>query len=69
MAVEPKFRRSGIARKLVEEVEKRFHRLGINIIACLVENWNTEGMTVFEKLGYIEFKGMKYYTKRKFIDV
>ncbi len=69
LAVKPECRNSGIARRLVQEVEDRLNDLGIHIIACLVEDWNIESMKVFEKLGYKEFMGMKYYTKRKHTDI
>jgi len=52
VAVAPEFQRQNIAKKLIAEVEDRFSELGIDIISCLVEDWNTKSLKVFEKLGY-----------------
>jgi ribosomal protein S18 acetylase RimI-like enzyme len=65
LAVSPKYRKKSIARKLVFEVEKRFDELGLDIIACMVEGWNTDSMMVFEKLGYEKYPDVAYFTKRK----
>jgi hypothetical protein len=54
---------------LVTGVEKRLSRLGIGLIACLIEDWNCESMRVFEKLGYTRHPDVVYLTKRKSQDV
>ena len=54
---------------MVEEVERRLNERGIGIFACFIEDWNIDSMKVFEKLGYTEFKGIKYYTKRKYPEI
>jgi ribosomal protein S18 acetylase RimI-like enzyme len=69
LAVNPDFRKKDIARKLVHEAEKRLDKLGIDIIACLIEGWNKESMKVFEKLGYEKYPDVAYYTKRKNWDI
>ena len=40
LAVSPAFRRRGIARLLVAEVEARMAALGLDIIAALIESQN-----------------------------
>lgn len=65
----PEYRKKGIAAKLVKEVENRLFDMGIGIIACLIEDWNTESMEVFEKMGYKRHNDITYYTKRGFADV
>ena len=65
LAVCPEFRRQSIARRLVDEVESRLSRLGIEVIACLIEGWNTTSMQVFERLGYERYPGIAYFSKRK----
>ncbi len=65
LAVSPEFQRKNIAKKLIAEVEDRFSELGIDIIACLVEDWNTKSLQVFEKLGYKKHSDMVYFSKRK----
>ena len=69
LAVRPEFQRRGIARMLVEEVEKRLSGMGIGISAALVENWNEKSMDVFERLGYTRHDDITYFSKRKSQDV
>ena len=69
LVVAPEYRKKGIAAKLVKEVENRLFDMGIGIIACLIEDWNTESMEVFEKMGYKQHNDITYYTKRRFADV
>jgi ribosomal protein S18 acetylase RimI-like enzyme len=68
-AVAPEFQRQNIAKKLIAEVEDRFSELGIDIIACLVEDWNTKSLQVFEKLGYKKHSDIFYLSKRKNSDI
>ncbi|MBC8490345.1 MAG: GNAT family N-acetyltransferase [Bacteroidetes bacterium] len=65
LAVAPEYRKKSIARKLVNEAEKKLEKQGIEIIACLIEGWNKQSIKVFEKLGYEIFPDVAYYTKRK----
>lgn len=41
LAVAPAYRKTGIAAKLVKEVENRLFDMGIGIIAGLIKDWNT----------------------------
>jgi len=65
LAVSPEFQRQDVAKKLIAEVEDRFSELGIDIIACLVEDWNTKSLQVFKKLGYKMHSDISYFSKRK----
>jgi len=65
VAVTPRYQRLGVAAKLVSEVERRLEAVGIGIIACLIEDWNTESITFFQKIGYHYHKDIMYFTKRK----
>jgi len=65
LAVIPAFRRRGIARMLLAEAEDRLSRQGIEIVACLVDDWNVDSARFFEKSGYKRFDGIAYFTKRK----
>lgn len=69
LAVLPEFQRRGVARRLVNEVENRLSKVGIEIVACLIENWNTTSMEVFERLGYKRESDVVYFTKRGNSDV
>jgi ribosomal protein S18 acetylase RimI-like enzyme len=64
VAVIPEFRNRGIGRALVQYAEQLLRDQGIGIFACLIEDYNQESLEVFQKLGYIEFHGMHYLTKR-----
>jgi ribosomal protein S18 acetylase RimI-like enzyme len=65
LAVDAEFQRQNIARKLVAEVESRLSELGIEVIACLIEERNITSMHVFERLGYEKYPYIAYYSKRK----
>jgi ribosomal protein S18 acetylase RimI-like enzyme len=64
LAIAKDSRRQNIARKLVTAVETRLNEMGIDVIACLIEDENTLSVKFFEKLGYT--KGtVEYFSKRK----
>jgi len=65
LVVAPAFRKKGIAKRLVEAVEQHFTSIGIDIVACLIEDWNTISMQVFEQLGYTKHPDILYYSKRR----
>jgi ribosomal protein S18 acetylase RimI-like enzyme len=69
LVVEPSYQKKGIAKRLVEGVEHHFASLGIDIVACLIEEWNTTSMQVFEQLGYTKHADILYFSKRKNIKV
>ena len=64
LAVDTEFRRKDVAKRLVAELESRFEKIGLEVIACLIEGKNTASMEVFKKLGYEELD-VKYFSKRK----
>ena len=65
LVVAPSYQKKGIAKRLVEEVEHHFLTIGIDIVACLIEEWNTTSMQVFEQLGYTKHPDILYFSKRK----
>jgi ribosomal protein S18 acetylase RimI-like enzyme len=69
LAVAPEFRKQGIARMLVAKVEKCLSELGIEIVASLIEAWNTKSMQAFERLGYKRHSDVFYFSKRKNTEV
>jgi ribosomal protein S18 acetylase RimI-like enzyme len=65
LAVDPKFRRRGIATALVAEAERVLRRNGINIFCALVVGSNVASKKLFRKLGYEELEDVKYFSKRE----
>jgi ribosomal protein S18 acetylase RimI-like enzyme len=59
------YRQKGIAKRLIEDFEHHLAALGINIVACLIEDWNIASMQVFKQLGYIKHTDILYFSKRK----
>ena len=69
LAVAPSYRRQGLAACLVHEVEARLYDKGIEIIACLIEDWNESSLTAFQQMGYKRHDDIIYLSKRKHEDV
>ena len=69
LAVIPEYRKKGIGKALVDKAEEILDELGIGIYVCLIEDYNKSSLEVFQKLGYNEFPGMHYLSKRKFKDI
>jgi ribosomal protein S18 acetylase RimI-like enzyme len=65
LAVHPDYQRKGIAKNLCFEVENKLNNLGIEIICCLIENYNINSFNFFNNLGYILHEDIKYLSKRK----
>jgi ribosomal protein S18 acetylase RimI-like enzyme len=66
LAVDAALRKRGIGARLVSEAERRLEELGMDILACLIEDDNTVSMAVFEKLGYKKHPEIIYFAKRKY---
>jgi len=69
LAVHPDYRRRGIGTQLVREVERRLDAMGIDIVTCLIEDWNTSSQEFFTVLGYHRHDDIHYYSKRKNAEV
>jgi len=65
LAVSPLYRRQGIAKRLVAEIEKRLSAQGIDIVAYLVEDENRESRQFIKSIGYEEHPDITYFTRRK----
>jgi ribosomal protein S18 acetylase RimI-like enzyme len=66
LAVDAALRKRGIGARLVREAEGRLETLGMDILACLIEDDNAVSMAVFEKLGYKKHPEIIYFAKRKY---
>ncbi len=69
LAVIPEWQRKGIARGLIEELEKVFHDRGIKVIEVLVEEWGTDSKALFESMGFVPHDDITYYSKRESRDI
>ncbi len=69
VVVIPQYRHKGIARKLIDSAEIWLIEQGIGIFACQIEDYNNESYEAFKKLGYINFEGIRYLTKRIHPDI
>jgi len=65
LAVDAALRRAGIGARLVREAEEWLESVGMDILACLIEDGNATSMAVFEKLGYKKHPEIIYFAKRK----
>lgn len=65
LVVIPSYRKKGMAKQLVHEVEHHLKILGIDIISSLIEDWNETSMQVFKNLGYTKHTDILYFSKRK----
>ncbi len=69
LCVLPEYRKQGIARKLVKSSEQWLKEQDIGIFACQIEGYNKESFEAFQKMGYVNFEGIRYLTKRVHPDI
>ena len=63
MAVSPVHRRRGIARLLMDELERRFVELGVPRVHLHVLESNGDGRSLWDALGYKHDEGVLFYGK------
>ncbi len=63
LAVEPDYRRQGLAARLVAEAEKELRARGIQVFAALIENENVASLSLFQREGY-KTHDVAYVSKR-----
>lgn len=69
LAVDPDYRRQGLALRLIQLCEEHFQAQGIEIWAALIEDWNEASMALFRKAGYALADDVTYASRRKHRDV
>ena len=69
LAVDPAYRRRGIAAKLITHAEEALEKRGAAIFGVLIETPNEESVRLFQKIGYVAHRQILYVTKRKNAEV
>lgn len=64
LAVDPEYRRRGVAKTLIAEAEKVLRQKGIKIFCALIEDSNAASKELFRKCGYTEHRDIIYFSKR-----
>lgn len=65
LAVDPAYRRRGVAKALIMEAEKVLRRHGVKIFCVLIEDYNVASKNLFKKCGYVEHRDIIYFSKRE----
>lgn len=65
LAVLPAYRKQGIARALMIEVERRLYEIGILIVTCLIEGDNNASTAFFQSVDYVGHPDITYFSKRQ----
>lgn len=52
LGVLPSYQRTGVASRLVKEVERRMKKKGVVKVNALVYEWNSNSLKFFKKMGY-----------------
>lgn len=69
LAIRPDFQSQGLGSMLLIKLLNRFSKMGIMIIAALVEDWNDTSINFFKKNNFQVHKDIYYLTHRKGADV
>lgn len=64
LAVDPDYRRRGVAKALVSESEKILRNHGVRIFCALVDGDNIASRKLFKECGYVEHHDIVYFSKR-----
>jgi ribosomal protein S18 acetylase RimI-like enzyme len=65
LAVDPAWRRQGLAKRLIAEAEERLRKRGLKIIAVLIEEENENSLDIFQACGYVLDRSICYLSKRE----
>jgi ribosomal protein S18 acetylase RimI-like enzyme len=64
LAVDPNFRRKGIAEKLISEAENALKKHGLRMFCALIDDDNKISKQLFKKCGYEEHRDIVYFRKK-----
>jgi ribosomal protein S18 acetylase RimI-like enzyme len=65
LAVAPPYQRQDLGELLILRIEKIFEEKGIDIVACLIEDWNVSSQKFFQRIGFQRHDDITYFSKRK----
>ncbi len=65
LAVDPGFRRRGIAKVLVHECERVMQKHGLRLFCALIDDSNVASKILFRSCGYVEHEDITYFSKRE----
>ncbi len=69
LAVDPDYRRQGLATRLIRLCEEHFRSLDIDIWAALIEDWNEASLALFRQAGFALAEDITYASRRSRADV
>jgi ribosomal protein S18 acetylase RimI-like enzyme len=69
LAIDPEYRRRGIAKALIAESENTLRKHGFRLFCALIEHGNVASKDLFKKCGYVEHHDIAYFSKRDSDDV
>jgi ribosomal protein S18 acetylase RimI-like enzyme len=64
LAVLPQCQKMGVGGTMVQEAERRFRELGLEVYSCLIMADNERSQQMFAHLGYVRQDDVVYYSKR-----
>ncbi|MEM0151015.1 MAG: GNAT family N-acetyltransferase [Thermoplasmata archaeon] len=64
LAVDPDYRRKGVAKGIISKAEEIFRNKGIYLFAALIEDWNVASQELFKSMGYVKHTDIFYFSKR-----
>jgi len=64
LAVDPDYRRKGIAKMLIAEAENNLREQGLQVFSVLIADSNSASKNPFKTCGYVEYKDILYFSKR-----
>jgi ribosomal protein S18 acetylase RimI-like enzyme len=65
LAVDPAYRRHGVAKMLIGESERILRKYGLKMFCVLIDDDNVVSKDVFKKCGYVEHRDIIYFSKRE----
>lgn len=69
LAVDPDYRRRGLATRLIALCQAHFQAQGIDIWTALIEEWNQPSLALFASAGYTLAQDITYASRRSHAEV